>query len=54
VLARLIHRGARAADNSRAALLAMMQEAGLAGAADLAGERTLFGRIFYYRAERPV
>jgi ubiquinone/menaquinone biosynthesis C-methylase UbiE len=52
-LARLLHRSEHLRDNSRDAILTLMGEAGLADPVEVGQRRTIFGRIFYYRASKP-
>jgi ubiquinone/menaquinone biosynthesis C-methylase UbiE len=50
VLARVLHLGQHAADNFHGRIAALMAEAGLAGATEVAHRLTLFGPIAWYRA----
>lgn len=49
-LARLLHRQGHLRDNSTDTVLTFMREAGFSDAAELGQQRTIFGRVFFYRA----
>ena len=49
-LAHLLHRSEHVRDNSGDTILTLMREAGFADPTEVAQQRTLFGRIFYYHA----
>jgi ubiquinone/menaquinone biosynthesis C-methylase UbiE len=49
-LSRLLHRSEHLRDNSGDTILALMREAGFADPTEVAQQRTIFGRIFYYQA----
>jgi ubiquinone/menaquinone biosynthesis C-methylase UbiE len=53
-LARLLHRSEHVLDNSGETILTLMREVGLEDPKEVAHRRTIFGRIFYYRASRPL
>jgi len=52
-LAHLLHRSEHVRDNSGETILALMREAGFADPTEVAHQRTIFGRIFYYGASQP-
>jgi len=52
-LAHLLHRSGHVRDNSGETILALMREAGFADPTEVAHQRTIFGRIFYYGASQP-
>ena len=52
-LAHLLHRSEHVRDNSGDTILTLMREAGFADPTEVAQQRTLFGRIFYYHAAQP-
>ncbi len=52
-LAHLLHRSEHLRDNSGDTILTLMREAGFADPAEVAHQRTIFGRIFYYDAPQP-
>jgi ubiquinone/menaquinone biosynthesis C-methylase UbiE len=53
-LAGLLHRGEHGRGNAPETILALMRHAGLENPAEMAHQRTIFGRIFYYRAFQPL
>jgi len=52
-LAHLLQRSEHLRDNSRDTILTFIREAGFADATEVAQRRTMFGRVFYYRASKP-
>ncbi len=50
---RFFHSSEHLRDNSADTMLALMRDAGFADAAEVAQRRTIFGRVFYYRAANP-
>jgi len=52
-LAHLLHRSEHVRDNSGDTILTLMREAGFADPTEVAQQRTIFGRIFYYHASQP-
>jgi len=52
-LAHLVHRSEHVRANSGGTLLALMRQAGLDEPREVAHQRTIFGRIFYYQASQP-
>ncbi len=53
LVARLLHRSKRVRDNSEETILTLMQDAGFAEPTEVAHQRIIFGRIFYYHASPP-
>jgi ubiquinone/menaquinone biosynthesis C-methylase UbiE len=53
LLGHLFHRSEQVWDNSGDTILTLMREAGFADPAQVAQQRTIFGRIFYYHAFQP-
>jgi ubiquinone/menaquinone biosynthesis C-methylase UbiE len=49
-IAHLIHRSGQVRDNSSDTILTLMREVGFADPREVAQERTIFGRVFYYQA----
>jgi cyclopropane fatty-acyl-phospholipid synthase-like methyltransferase len=52
-LARLLHRSDHVRDDSGETIVALMRQAGLDDPAEVAHQRTIFGRIFFYHASQP-
>lgn len=52
-LAHLLQRSEHLRDNSRDTILTLMREASFADPTELLQQRTIFGRIFFYRASKP-
>jgi ubiquinone/menaquinone biosynthesis C-methylase UbiE len=50
LIARLLHRSERVRENSGDTILTLMQEAGFVDPTEVANQRTILGRIFYYHA----
>jgi cyclopropane fatty-acyl-phospholipid synthase-like methyltransferase len=51
-LVHLVHRSEHLRDNSSHTILTLMREAAFAEPTEVAHQRTIFGRIFYYRASK--
>src|SRR5213593_2072061 len=52
-LAHLLHRSEHVRNNSGEMILTLMRQAGLDDPTEVAHQRTIFGRIIYYRASQP-
>lgn len=50
LVARLLHRSERLRENSSDTILTLMREAGFVDPTEVAHQRTILGRIFYYQA----